>query len=443
MTGTTLRVAVVGAGPAGLYVADGLCFDLAVDVRVDLLDRLPTPFGLLRYGVAPDHLRMKALVPTLQKVLDDPRVRFLGNVELGRDVSALELRESYDAVVYATGAAGERRLGIPGEQLEGSLSAGEVVGWYSGHPDAVGSVPLDDAAAVVVGAGNVALDVARVLCKDVAGLRHTDVPTAVLEALAASRVTDVHVLCRRGPADTRFTSKELRELGELDGVDVLVDPRDLGTVDAPQGPTGERNLALLREWAGRPSSGAARRLHLRFWSRPVELEGTTHVQGVRVERTRAVGQDVVGTGEVRRLSAGLVVRSAGFLGEPLPGVPWDPAYRVVPHRDGRVVRAGQVSDHEYAVGWCGRGATGVLGSNRPDADQVVEHLRHQAARRGQRRDLLDLLRSRGVEPVLVEGWDAIDRLEQERGQQQGREREKVSDWPTLLRTACTSAGAVA
>ena len=387
---------------------------------------------------------MKALTTTLQQVLEDRRVRLLGNVELGTDVSVSELRASYDAVVYATGAPGERRLGIPGEDLAGSLSAGDVVGWYSGHPDSVRAVPLDSRAAVVVGAGNVALDIVRVLCKDPAELSTTDIPIGVLQALAGSAIRDVHLLCRRGPADTRFTSKELRELGELEGVDVVVDPGDLVPGDGGESPPAiARNLALLREWAARAPSGASRRMHLHFWSQPVAVTGSTSVDGVIVERTTSAGPNLLGTGLVRRLAAGLVIRSVGFTGAPVPGVPWDPEKRVIPHVDGRVLRAGEVSPDEYVAGWCARGARGVLGANRPDADRVVEHLQCVLPCRPERPDLLERLVARDVEVVQLEGWEAIDRCERLRGQQQGREREKLSEWATLLRIASTDAGAVA
>src|SRR6185437_8104568 len=297
-----LRVAVVGSGPAGLYTAEALVkqaalLPAAVNVSVDVLDRLPTPYGLVRYGVAPDHKSIKSVANYLRRVLESPGVTFIGGVHFGTDVTREDLLKAYDAVVYATGAMRDRRLGIPGEDLAGSHAATDFVNWYCGHPDSdAGAFTLDAESVAVVGVGNVAVDVARILVRDPAELRRTDVPQAVLEALEASKVREVHVIGRRGPAQAKFTTKELRELGELAGVDIEVRPGEVDSAEAdPIGQSAQLadsdrrvrgNLAVIRDWAGRPPAGAERRLALRFWLRPEKIEGAERLSGLTVERTR-------------------------------------------------------------------------------------------------------------------------------------------------------------
>lgn len=429
-----LRVAVVGAGPAGLYTADALLFQQEVPVRVDVLDRLPAPFGLLRYGVAPDHLRMKSLQVQLQRVLDDPALRLLGNVQVGTDVTVQELRRRYDAVVYAFGAATDRRLGVPGEDLPGSTSATELVAWYSGHPDVHLPDDLLAAAGVaVVGMGNVAVDVARVLGQPAARLEATDVPDAVLQALHASRVTDLHLLGRRGPTAARWTLKELRELGEVPGLDVVVRPDDLvlspdeqAVADAD--PAVRRCLAVLQSWSERAPTGAPRRLHLRFRTRPVEVVGPDRVRALRVQQ---------GDGPVEELAVGLVLRAVGYLGAPLPGVPFDTERGVVPTVGTRVLRDGAVSPGEYASGWVSRGPVGVLGTNRADGQDAADAVLADAGHlpRPLDDDLLDLLARRGVEVVSCAGWSAIDEAERALGRAGARDRAKIVPRPALLAAA--------
>lgn len=440
----TLKVAVVGAGPAGMYVADALVFQQDFPVRVDVFDRLPTPFGLLRYGVAPDHLKMKALASALQRTLDDERVRFLGNVEVGRDITVEELRTHYSAVVYTFGASTDRRLDIPGEDLPGSASATEFVNWYSGHPD----VPCDRfdlraRTAVVVGVGNVAVDVARILVKDVDELASTDLPTDVVKVLRDSAIADVHLLGRRGPLQAKFTHKELRELGELTGVDVLVDPNDLALSDEEVDlleaePALQRNLDTLREWSAREPSGAARRLHLHFYTRPVELVGPEAVTGVVIERTALDSHGrAVPTGQSTLLPAQLVLRSVGYRGVALVGVPLDEGTGTVPHELGRVVRNGAVSPGEYVAGWVGRGPVGVLGTNRADAEVVVERLLADAPelKEAPDVDVREVLTARGIDVVGCDGWNQIDSAEIARGRDEGRRRSKLATWGELLSAA--------
>ena len=437
---SSLRVAVIGSGPAGVYAAAALA--RSGEATVDVLDRLPAPYGLVRYGVAPDHVKMKSVDAALRKVLEDPAVRFLGNVDIGTDLTLDDLRRFYDGIVFATGAAVDRRLGVPGEDLPGSFSATEFVSWYSGHPDAeLDRFALGARGVVVVGVGNVAVDVARVLTKTAEVLSATDVPGHVLDVLAASAVTDVTMIGRRGPAQARFTTKELRELGELAGADVLVDPADLVLSEAEEAEvqadrTLRANLEVLRGWAEREPTGAPRRLHLRFWLRPVELLGQGAVSGLRAERSRLEGGRLVGTGETVDLPAEMVLRSVGYRVVPPAGLPLDPATGTVPHEAGRVRGLPGV----YVAGWLKRGPTGVIGTNKPDGTESARSLLEDAPtlRRAPERDpdaIVELLLERKVRAVGWTGWQAIDAAEQALGAARGNARVKIADRDTLLSTA--------
>ena len=392
-----LNVAVIGSGPAGLYAAEALVKQVAalpvpVPVRVDVIDRLPTPYGLVRYGVAPDHKSIKSIAQYLRKVLESPDVRFVGGVHLGEDVTRDDLLSAYDAVIYATGAMRDRRLGIPGEDLPGSYAATDFVNWYCGHPDIDSAAfTLDAESVAVIGVGNVAVDVARILARDPAELHGTDVPQPVLDALYASKVREVHMIGRRGPAYAKFTTKELRELGELPGVEVVVhaEEADLNAFDlAGQGAAlaeSDRrvrgNLVAISKWsqdgASEPAStGHARRLIVRFWLRPVEILGAERVTGITLERT-AIGADgsFGGTGEFETLSAQMVLRSVGYQSVPLAGVPFDSRASVVPNALGRVLgEDGSPLPGEYVAGWLKRGPTGVIGTNKSDAAETVRCL---------------------------------------------------------------------
>jgi ferredoxin--NADP+ reductase len=388
----TLNVAVVGSGPAGLYTAEALIKQGAAvnpprAVLVDVLDRLPTPYGLVRYGVAPDHKSIKSIAEYLRGVLEHDGVRFVGGVHLGEDVTREDLLASYDAVVYATGAMRDRRLGIPGEDLPGSYAATDFVNWYCGHPDVdSGRFTLDAESVAVIGVGNVAVDVARILVRDPADLRETDVSQPVLDALIASKVREVHMIGRRGPAQAKFTTKELRELGELDGVDVLVGEgeADLAAFDASGQSAkivaGDRrvrgNYTVISDWAARSESGRPRRLTLRFWLRPVEIIGTDRVEGLRLERM-ALDADgrLAGTGQFETMTVQMVLRSVGYQSVPLPGVPFDERSSTVPNAEGRVLGAdGRPLPGEYVAGWLKRGPTGVIGTNKSDAAETVRCL---------------------------------------------------------------------
>ncbi|MFA7766559.1 FAD-dependent oxidoreductase [Streptomyces sp. NRRL S-448] len=448
-----LRVAVVGSGPSGVYAAQTLVQQREVPgVRVDVLDRLPAPYGLVRYGVAPDHEKIKSLQGSLRTVLEDERIRFLGNVEVGGEALPTDrLLELYHAVVYCVGAARDRMLGIPGEELTGVHSATAFVSWYSGHPDAAAEVfdlPGVDAA-VVVGAGNVAVDVSRILARGTAELTPTDMPQPALGALAESGVREVAMVARRGPSQGRFTTKELRELGTLPGVGTWADPAELALDPVYADPeaaaalpaVARRNLEVLRGWSGARPDAGPRRIALRFYLRPVEILGGPdgRVTGMRFERTAPDGRGgVTGTGVHEDIEAQLVLRSVGYKGVPLAGLPFDPAKGTVPHAAGRVLRAGRASVGEYVAGWIKRGPTGVIGTNRPCAKETVSSLLQDAgalARRDLPGDPLDALRAAGLRPVRWPGWLAIEAAEADLGRSLGRRSVKIPDWQGLLDAA--------
>jgi ferredoxin--NADP+ reductase len=435
-----MRVAVVGAGPAGFY-ATGALLDSGLVLDVDLFDRLPTPWGLVRLGVAPDHPKIKSVSRVFETIAARPGFRFLGNVELGRDLDHEDLARHYDAVVYAVGAGADRLLGIPGETLPGSVSARAFVAWYNGHPDCAElAFDLSHERAVVVGNGNVALDVARMLALDVSELARTDIADHALDALAASAVKELVVLGRRGPAQASFTNPELRELGRLDGVDVVVRPDELGA-DEPEDANARRNLETLREWAVGAPARENRTIRLRFLASPVALLGEERVEGVEVARNtlkprRGGGVAAVPTGERETIPCGLVLRSIGYRGTPLPGVPFDERTGTIPNDGGRVAPG------VYCTGWIRRGPAGVIGTNRKDAAETVETLLADA-RSGALRPppepgagaIDGLLAARGVEVVDESGWERIDAEERERGAATGRPRVKLARWDELLQTA--------
>ncbi len=388
----TLQVGVVGSGPAGLYTAEALikqaaALDPPISIRVDVLDRLPTPYGLVRYGVAPDHKSIKSIAEYLRNVLEHEGVSFIGGVHLGDDVTRDDLLAAYDAVVYATGAMRDRHLGIPGEDLPGSIAATDFVNWYCGHPDVDPSAfTLDAESVAVIGVGNVAVDVARILVRNPEELRETDVSQPVLEALMASKVREVHMIGRRGPAQAKFTTKELRELGELSGVDVVVGDGEADlhafdlTGDSARLAETDRhvrgNYAVISEWAGRSPAGSGRRLTVRFWLRPVEIQGGNGVEALVLERTRLdESGKLQGTGERETLDVQMVLRSVGYQSVPLAGVPFDERSSTVPNEAGRVLGPdGQPLPGEYVAGWLKRGPTGVIGTNKSDAAETVRSL---------------------------------------------------------------------
>ncbi len=448
----TSRIAVVGAGPSGLYAADALA---NAGVHVDVLDRLPVPFGLVRYGVAPDHFSIRSVRDTLAHVLERAEVRLLagvevGDVDAGADVSVAELLAAYDGVILTYGASRDRHLDVPGEELPGSVAATDLVSWYCGHPDA-DSAGIEAALAaarsvVVVGVGNVSVDVTRVLTASMERLERTDMPQHVLDALSRSRITDVHVLGRRGPAQATWTTKELKELAELDGVDVLIDPTDLelepvsaALVESDR--VVARNVEVIRSWADHALDTTHRHIHLHFHARPVELHGTDHVESVLVERTTVDDAGAAhGTGETYELPAQLVVRSVGYRGVGLAGVPFDARRNVIPNTDGRVTdESGAVVAGLYVAGWIKRGPTGIIGTNKKDAAatvvSVLADLESATVTTGE--GCLELLESRGCTVITHGGWTAIDAAERSLGASRGRDRTTIHDRDALVEASRT------
>lgn len=445
-----LRVAIVGAGPSGFYTAAALLAARDVQVTVDLIDRLPTPYGLVRYGVAPDHPKIKEVVRVFERLALDARVRYLGHVDFGRDLDLADLRRHYDQVVFAVGGQSDRRLGVPGEDLAGSLSSTAFVAWYSRHPDFL-DLPVDLAtpAAAVVGVGNVAIDVARVLAREPDELAATDISDDALAALRAGAVRDVHLLARRGPVQAKCSPAELKELAHLAGVDLIVDPRELELDPASRAelagdPQAQKNLEILRAAAARGRTGATRRIHLRFLVSPVELLGAGgRVAGLRLERNRLVegpsGLAARGTGEFEALPVGLVVRAVGYRSLPLPGVPFDERAGIIPNAAGRVLdpASGEPLPGLYVAGWVKRGPTGLIGSNKPDgaetaAAMLADLASAPAAAEPDPAAVDATLAARGCRVVDFPAWQRLDRLEVERGRAAGRARVKFGPVAEML-----------
>jgi ferredoxin--NADP+ reductase len=444
----SLRVAVVGSGPAGFYAADALLKSEDPPVEVDVIDRLPTPWGLVRLGVAPDHENIKAVSRAFEKIAAKPGFRFFGNVEVGSTVSHEELLQIYDAVVYTVGAQTDRRLGIPGEDLPGSWAATEFVAWYNGHPDFQHlEFDLSHERVVVIGNGNVAIDCARMLALTPEELAPTDTTHEAIEAINTAGVKEILMLGRRGPVQAAFTPPELKELGELAGAEPVVDPRDLELDPASRRDLeadrdrARRNYDLLEEYAAREPEGKPRRIVLRFLVSPLAILGEDKVEGVEIVRNELVEENgrVVArpTGETEVIPAGLVLRSVGYKGVALSGVPFDERSGTIPNDRGRV----EAADRTYAAGWIKRGPSGVIGTNKKDAAETVELLLEDARAGNLNRSSVDstqsleaLLDERGANYVEYEGWQAIDAAERSMGEPLGRPRVKLHMWEKLLET---------
>jgi len=446
-----LRVAVVGSGPSGFFAAEAL-FRSDVHVRVDMFDRLPTPYGLVRSGVAPDAQKTKQIGAAFEKTAARDGFAFIGHVTVGRDLSFTEMRRFYDAVIFAYGAEEPRSIGIPGEDLPGSLSASELVGWYNGHPEFAGrEVDLSHPGAVIIGNGNVALDVARILSKTEKALAHTDIPETALRGLAASRVRDIYVLGRRGPAQVSFTYTELQELTALEHCALVVCPRDLELNRASREALKDAEhhnarhvLDILQRFAGAGMDSATRQLHLWFYRIPVEIGGDDRVRHIVVERARLEGapgrQRPVRTGERETIECGLVIRCIGYRGVPIPGVPFDDETGIIPNEEGRVIHEGAPLSGIYVVGWIKHGPVGLIGNTRRESKHVVEKVVEDVPRLRpcpvrDTRALLALLRERGVQFVELEGWRSIDELERSRGKERKKPREKICSMEDLLDAA--------
>jgi len=443
-----LRAAIVGSGPAGFYAAEALIRSEPV-VSVDMFERLPSPFGLVRSGVAPDHPKLKEPILVYQRIAQSPQFRFLGNVTVGRDISAKELKDCYHVVVFTCGAQTERTLGIAGEHLAGSHTATEFVGWYNGHPDYRDRVfDLSHETAVVIGQGNVAVDVCRILAKTADELRHTDIARHALEVLAKSKVRDIHMIGRRGPAQAKFTHQELRELGNLPDCDSIVDSHDLALNPASHEELADRSnranlksYEVLQAFATRPPPARRRRCHLHFLKSPVELRGKERLERVVLMKNRLQGeasrQVARATGEVEELACGVLFRSIGYRGVPIAGLPFDEAQGIFPNRDGRMVDGGNVVPGFYVAGWIKRGPTGIIGTNREDSVATVNSVladlpNLDAGAKPGADGLKALLAGRGIHVVGYADWQKIDAAEIRHGEAAGKPREKFTRVEEML-----------
>jgi ferredoxin--NADP+ reductase len=446
-----LRVAVIGAGPSGFYAVGALLKEPGLTVSVDVFERLIAPHGLVRYGVAPDHQNIKSVSKVYDRTAADPSVRYFGNVEYGRDLHLEDLEIHYDQIIFAVGAQSDRRLGIPGEDLPNSYSATEFVAWYNGHPDYADFDPdLSVESAVVVGVGNVAMDVARILAKSVDELNGTDISDHALDELASSHIKDVYIVSRRGPAQVKFTNAEVREFGHLALADPIVIEEEMNIDRASsksiEGDTAaHKNIDYLRAYAEIGSRGKPRRVHFRFLLSPVEIitgeDGK--ITGVRCEKNRLVPTDTgdlkaVGTGEFETLPAGMILRSVGYKGVPLPGIPYDARTGTIPNLDGRIVdENGHPIPGLYVVGWAKRGPTGVIGTNKPDSQETVSEMvvdipTTPPAPEPDPDAIVRLLEGRGVRYVTAEEWERLNQHELKQGAAMNRPRQKLINRDEML-----------
>ena len=437
-----LRVAIVGAGPAGIYAADALMkSDVAADpgVSIDLFERMPAPFGLIRYGVAPDHPRIKGIITALHQVLDKPQIRLFGNIDYPNDLNLDDLRQFYDAVIFSTGADADRALNIPGVELEGSYGAADFVSWFDGHPDVPRTWPLTAEKVAVLGVGNVALDVARILAKTGDELLPTEIPANVHEGLAANKALEVHVFGRRGPAQAKFSPMELRELDHSPTIEVIVNPED---IDYDEGSIATRRsnkqadmvASTLENWAIRDVGDRPHKLFLHFFESPTEVLGEDgRVVGLRTERTELDGTgNVKGTGRFTDWDIQSVYRAVGYLSSELPKLPWDEESGTVPHQAGRVIENGEHLASTYVTGWIKRGPVGLIGHTKGDANETVANLLadFQAGRLAEpaapgEDAVTEFLAAAGVRYTTWDGWYRLDAAERALGEAQGRERVKI------------------
>ena len=451
-----LRVAVIGSGPAGFYSVQALLREGSPSVEIDMFDRLPTPFGLVRYGVAPDHPKIKNVTAVYDKLASHPGFRFYGNVEYGTDLDRDDLERHYHQVVFATGAPSDRRLGIPGEDLRGSHPATEFVAWFNGHPDFTDHLfDLDCERAVVIGVGNVAVDVARILCRTPEELAATDIAEQALDTLRSSRIREVYLLGRRGPAQAKFTTPEVRELGELADTEtttveseVQLDPLSREVLETEGDRATVRKVTMLEQWSRQPSSGKSRHLRLRFLVSPTEIlaDDRGRVGGVRITRN-ILARDASGylqataTDETELLDCGIVFRSVGYRGVALPCLPYDERRGVLPNDKGRLIDPSSSSPLPgmYTSGWIKRGPSGIIGTNKPDAVETVRSMfedlqagRLASAAPPPRAALEATLRERRVRFVTYPDWQRLDALEIERGKAAGRPRVKMTRREQML-----------
>jgi len=437
-----LRVAIVGSGPSGFYSAESL-LKQDMNIKVDMFDKLPVPFGLVRYGVAPDHLKIKNVTKVFEKTASNPKFSFFGNVTVGKNISVFELNKFYDAVIFAYGAESDRQLGISGEDLVGSYTATEFVAWYNGHPDFQDHhFDFSQEVAVIVGNGNVAMDVARILCKTPEELKATDINQNALDVLAESKIKEVHVYGRRGPVQASFTAPEIKEMGELADCYPVINPQDLELIESSkkelEDPTNagrKKNYEIMQHFLSIQPNGRKRKFVLHFGRSPIEIIGKGRVQKVRFEINKMTGepnkQKVRGTGKFEEIECGIFFRSVGYVGLPIKGLPFSAQAGVVPNQMGRVMDSEQIFTGWYVAGWIKRGATGIIGTNKPDADETVKSLLEDIEHLNpceipSSEELLKFLKDREVRVVTFGDWKKIDAAEIERGAKLGKPREKFA-----------------
>ena len=450
---TPLRVAVVGAGPAGIYASD-LLVKSGTDVSIDLFERMPAPFGLIRYGVAPDHPRIKGIIASLHRVLDQDNIRLLGNISIGTDITVEELRNYYDAIIFSTGAVADRDLGIPGDTLEGSFGAAEFVGFYDGNPEFKREWDLSAESVAVIGVGNVGLDVARILAKTADELKVTEIPDNVFESLKKNKATEVHVFGRRGPAQVKFSPMELKELDHSPTIEVVVSPEDIdydaaSEVARRESKSQDLVCQTLEGYAMREPKGAPHKLFIHLFENPVEILGSDGtVVGLRTERTELDGNGGVrGTGKFTDWPVQAVYRAVGYRSYPVPGVPFDERAAVIPNDGGHVLDGpgGAIVPGLYATGWIKRGPVGLIGNTKSDAKETTEMLLADAAAgnlvpatKRNPQEIIDLLAAKRIPVTTWSGWYQLDSAEKSLGAAEGRERKKIVEWDEMLRHSSES-----
>ncbi len=447
-----LRVAIIGSGPGGFYAADAL-FNSGMNVKVAMFDRLPAPFGLVRYGVAPDHPKIKNVIKVYEKVAEKNGFSFLGNITIGKDLSVDELRTFYDAVIFACGSQTEKHMGIPGEDDPASHSATEFVAWYNGHPDfRTRAFDLSGESAVIIGLGNVAMDVARILSKSVDELKNTDIAQHALEVLSTSKIKEIHLVGRRGPVQAAFTPAELKEFGELNDCHPVVRPQDLEInaqsrveLDNPNRPAVKKNFELLTEYAAHGSSSQKqKRCYFHFLKSPVEFVCRDSLKKLILERTALKGepgaQSAENTGIKEELKCDILFRSVGYRGVPIPGVPFDEKKGIFPNANGRIINDGKTVGGLYAAGWIKRGPSGVIGTNKADSAETVKNLladmpQLKACEVPESKAVRALIEERKIQVIDFNSWKKIDAAEISRGQKSGKLREKFVTIEEMLQAA--------
>jgi ferredoxin--NADP+ reductase len=452
----SFRIAVIGSGPSGFYAADYLLNqkqNSSLSFQIDMFDRLPTPFGLVRGGVAPDHAKIKSVTKVYDKIAAHPNFRFFGNVNFGTDLTRADIERHYHAAIFAVGAQTDKMLGIPGETLSGSHAATEFVGWYNGHPDYVHyKFDLTQETAVVIGVGNVAMDVARILARSYDELRTTDIADYALEALKESRIKTVYVLGRRGPAQAAFTNPEIKELGEIVNADLIIEPREVeldplskAYLESPEADTKDvKNVEIMRTLSQRPLAGKPRQVIMRFLTSPVEIIGSDKVEAIKLVRNQLSARSdgslsARATDETEIIPAGLVFRSVGYYGVALPDMPFDQRGGVIPNDHGRIVDGSETQTGLYCVGWIKRGPSGIIGTNKPDSIETAKLVLDDALtgallipEDADPACIEDLLQQRGVEYVTYADWQVLDGLERYNGEAAGRPRVKFTNITEML-----------